>query len=450
MQILHITVHLGAGAGKAIGGIAMADKENKHSIIVLDKPEKMGHIEKCISNGIELLIMPSLSRIIEEVVKADILIINWWHHPLLYKVINDISLLPSRLIIWSHINGLNYPQLNYQFAECFDFCLLTSSVILENKNWSLEQTERIKNNSEIIYGMGDFRPESFASKNNYNIKTETDNQTIKVGYTGSLDYAKIHPQFVIWIKAIIEKYPEVIIEIAGDVTRQIEEDVDLFEISDNVHFLGFRNDIKELLSSWDIFIYPLNPHNFATTENSLIEAMASGLPIITSCGAAETAIISNGRNGLLAKDEKEFSCQFEKIVSDGLLRARLGRQARIDATERYSLVTNVGNFDRVVDMIMTREKKPHDFVKAIGDSPFEWFISGCNQKEIELFRKLSTVYLCDDNCEKIDADTRLQLENLDTIFNSESKGSVNQYCRYYPENEELANIAELIKRYIGV
>lgn len=450
MQILHITVHLGAGAGKAIGGIAIEDKKNKHKIIVLDKPEKMGHVEKCASNEVEVIITPSIQQIREEAIGADIIIINWWHHPLLYNVLNEISSIPSRLVIWSHINGLNYPQLTYDFANCFDFCLFTSSIILKNKNWNVNQVDKIKNKSDLIYGMGDFRPEKFVPKKNYSIKAEESNKQIKIGYTGSLDYAKIHPQFVSWIKSIIENHPEVTIEIAGDVTKQIKEDVNSSSVSGNVRFLGFRNDINELLCGWDIFIYPLNPHNFATTENSLIEAMASGLPIITSCGEAEKAIITHDRNGFLAEDEKEFADLFELLVSDETLRVRLGQQARADAIKTYSISENIENLHKAFNKIITSEKTTHHFSKAIGENPFEWFVSGCNQKEIELFRKLSTLYLCDDNCEKIAEDIRLQIENMDTIFISESKGSVEQYCRYYPENEELANIAELIKRYRGV
>ncbi len=40
MKILHIAVHMGAGVGKAISGIALSDKVNEYNIFLLDEPFK--------------------------------------------------------------------------------------------------------------------------------------------------------------------------------------------------------------------------------------------------------------------------------------------------------------------------------------------------------------------------------------------------------------------------
>ena len=53
MRILHIAAHMGAGAGKAISGMAISDRENKHRILLLDKPEKSDHIMRCGQRGID-------------------------------------------------------------------------------------------------------------------------------------------------------------------------------------------------------------------------------------------------------------------------------------------------------------------------------------------------------------------------------------------------------------
>ena len=116
MRILHIAAHMGAGAGKAISGMAISDRESKHRIILLDKPEKSDHIIRCRQRGIEVLICTEKEQIKREVSEADVVVVNWWHHPLTYKALAEISDIPARIVLWSHVNGLNYPVLKPEFA----------------------------------------------------------------------------------------------------------------------------------------------------------------------------------------------------------------------------------------------------------------------------------------------------------------------------------------------
>ena len=67
-------------------------------------------------------------------------------------------------------------------------------------------------------------------------------------------------------------------------------------ISDNVEFAGHRNDVGQLLHSFDIFVLPSFSEGMS---NTLLEAMAAGVPVLASDVGGNREVIENGRSGLL-------------------------------------------------------------------------------------------------------------------------------------------------------
>ena len=65
-----------------------------------------------------------------------------------------------------------------------------------------------------------------------------------------------------------------------------------------VHFLGYRNDIKELLKAADAFLFTSKQEGLA---RSLMEAMASGLPCVVSNIRGNTDLLENTNSGFLCE-----------------------------------------------------------------------------------------------------------------------------------------------------
>lgn len=438
MKILHIAAHMGAGAGKAVSGMAISDKTNEHRILLLDQPEKYEHIKRCEQNNVHVRICPTAEEERDEIAKADVVVVNWWHHPLIYKTLMNIAGIPSRLVLWCHVNGLNYPELNPRFTSCFDACMFTSKRSFENKSWTIQEKNEIYEKAILVYGMGDFRPEKFPQKNDYNRKQGE----MRVGYVGSLDYAKIHPDFAGWLRAAIEKNNDICFELAGDVTDKLRQDVIEQELSDYVKFLGFREDIRELLPQWDAFIYLLNPCNFATTENALLEAMACGLPVVVSNGNVEQSIIEDHEDGILTGDKESFAVQLDRLSKNYELRKTLGQRARANIIRKYDMRKNLLRFDSVVQNAANGYKKQHDFKKIIGAEPFDWFLFGCGIEDAKKIEYLSTVDPESADCEEV----RKKVASLESIFKGKAKASVSQYHEYFPYDRKLENLTSIIKR----
>ncbi|HIE57418.1 MAG TPA: glycosyltransferase, partial [Anaerolineales bacterium] len=107
-------------------------------------------------------------------------------------------------------------------------------------------------------------------------------------------------------------------------------------IADRVHFTGqvAYNQIPRYLVTSDIFV------TASVTEVhplTVIEAMASGLPVlgIESPGVGDT--ITDDENGYLIPNEDlaAFTAKMVRLITDGVLRQKMGAQARQTA-QRYS------------------------------------------------------------------------------------------------------------------
>ncbi|MFH1012728.1 MAG: glycosyltransferase family 4 protein [Candidatus Peregrinibacteria bacterium] len=79
----------------------------------------------------------------------------------------------------------------------------------------------------------------------------------------------------------------------GPLQRELEA---RYGNNDHIHFLGWRDDVAEILRASDIFVLPSLKEAFGL---SVIEAMASGVAVIATASGGVPEIIENGKSGIL-------------------------------------------------------------------------------------------------------------------------------------------------------
>jgi len=93
------------------------------------------------------------------------------------------------------------------------------------------------------------------------------------------------------------------------------------------------------IRGFDIGIMPLPDDEWAKGKCGLkvLQYMACGVPVVASPVGVNGEIIQDGKNGFLARDEKEWVEKLSLLLRDEELRRQIGRAGRKTVEERYSL-----------------------------------------------------------------------------------------------------------------
>ena len=106
-------------------------------------------------------------------------------------------------------------------------------------------------------------------------------------------------------------------------------------VEKQIHFLGFRTDVKELLTGADMFLFTTRQEGL---PRSMMEAMASGLPCVASAIRGNVDLIENGVNGFVCStdDVEGYAAAIEKIASDPELRETM-RRNNLEKIKQYDI-----------------------------------------------------------------------------------------------------------------
>lgn len=150
-----------------------------------------------------------------------------------------------------------------------------------------------------------------------------------VGIVGALTPVKRHDLLISASARVSQTVAGLRLLIVGDgplratLARQATE----AGVGGRVHFTGWRDDLPALLSAMDIYVCSSAAEGMS---NALLEAMASGLSVVTTDVGDHARIVRHARDGLVTRPDsvEELAAAIEKLAADPTLRLRLARTAR--------------------------------------------------------------------------------------------------------------------------
>jgi glycosyltransferase involved in cell wall biosynthesis len=170
-----------------------------------------------------------------------------------------------------------------------------------------------------------------------------------VTYVGRLAAQK-RVDDLIWAFELIREmqYADVHFLIAGDgpLRENLKRFADSLQMGPRIHFLGQRSDPLRLMAGSDLFWLA---SDFEGLSNSVMEAMASGLPVVASDIPPNRELVIPGETGFLVPvgDRIAFAQFANRILNDPTLGERLGVAGRERIRTEFSIDRMVEAYARL-------------------------------------------------------------------------------------------------------
>lgn len=150
-----------------------------------------------------------------------------------------------------------------------------------------------------------------------------------VGICAHLREEKGHDVFLRAAARVIEEIPDAVFLLVGDGERRssLEALAEELGVRAQVVFAGERSDVSRLLASFDVAVLSSTREGLPL---SLLEYMASGLPIVATRVGGIPEAVEEGGNGLLvgAGDAKGMADALLRLLGDAALRDSFARRSR--------------------------------------------------------------------------------------------------------------------------
>ena len=175
-----------------------------------------------------------------------------------------------------------------------------------------------------------------------------------IGIVGRLVPIKAHEVFLDAARTIRASIPEARFAIAGEGERRadLERLASAAPLAGRVHFLGWRHDTAALYAGLDLTILTSDNEGMPVT---IIESMASGVPVVATNVGGIPDLIRDGVNGHLVppRNPEAVARAALSILRDPNRRASMAVAARASVVPEYEVDTLVARMDRLYREIVT-------------------------------------------------------------------------------------------------
>lgn len=167
---------------------------------------------------------------------------------------------------------------------------------------------------------------------------------------GRLSKAKDYPSLFRAFKLIIPKQPVRLVILGEGIEEvKLKKLISKLGLSENVAFLGFQKNPYKYMKKASVFVLSSIREGFGDV---IVEAMACGLPIVSTSCAGPSEIIENFKNGILVpgRDEKLLSRAILELLTNPVLREKFSQEGKRRAQD-FTVERSVKEYEKVFEEI---------------------------------------------------------------------------------------------------
>lgn len=384
----------------------------EHAVLCLEASEKPVFENHLRNHGVEVRVTDAVREIRAAIAACDIVQIEWWHHPRIVALVATLDWPAVRSVVWAHVAGRFAPVIAPGLLQVPHAFLFSTPASLDIAG-ARELAERGPTRLGVVHSSGGFD----------DIALQPSPDGFRLGYLGTIDFAKLHPDFCDFLAATGD-VPETVLIGEPSAAAALTARAAQLGFHDRLRFVGWQADPGPAMARIAVLAYLLNPRHYGTTENALLESMARGVVPIVLRQAAEQHLVTHGQTGFVVSTPEEFADAVGMLSADPSLCRRIGLAARADVLHRFSLASTITHLNDHYRALMDDTPRAPDFRSALGTTPSEWFIAGLGAEAGRFLAQLDRGDLLGTP--------------LAPFVTCRSKSSPFHFARCFPADETLA------------
>jgi len=440
MRVVNISPHIGGGVG-----IVLADYVRGSTILGVEN--KLFCLDWCVQPSIDLSLDAEViqgafwearSLLLAALSDCDVVFVHYWNHPLLTVFLAEFDLRNHKVVFWCHQSGLIEPNIipNY-ISDIADKIMFTSRISLQSPNYECLAL-RSSGNLSVVTSVRDL--DEFFQVGSRRVMSKVPTNLL---YVGTVSKQKMHPDSA-RIFAELSKRGYLIQVVGGPDHEELATEV--AHLGGHIQVFGLVKNVTEFYEMSDVFVYPLRKDHYGTGEQVVLEAMATGLPVVAFDNPSETEILGQFVELKLVSSKEEFLESVFHLTESADLLFGISK----NTYQRSRSLFQPGNMAKrlvdELDSVLTStvcSKRPHNF----------------EESKLSLLDLYARASFFDESIDKNSCASPDDL--LDAIFSAiktqvvhecdvamwqtSSNGTPSSYLKYFPDDKFLSRLKNKIE-----
>jgi glycosyltransferase involved in cell wall biosynthesis len=295
----------------------------------------------------------------------------------------------TRLVRQEKVHLIHSHLADQNFYSCLVGCLTRSRTIVTyhgSPSWSAADKQRgaiklwfVRHSADAVVVVSDYLKQSlrdlkFPAKRIFRIYNGVDmgrfarspigglraelqcrNGTKLIGMVANLRESKGYEYFIQAARKVADTMPQTrfvaIGEIDPGIGNRLQDLIRQLSLQDRFFFLGFREDVPDILNDLDLFVLTSVSEGFSLAT---VEAMAAGKPVIVTRSGGPQEIVEDGRTGCLTPpaDPDALARKICELLANPERAATLAETARAKAASAFTLERMIREYERLYKRLL--------------------------------------------------------------------------------------------------